>query len=222
MNAFRIEDGFIRSIGLGSNLVMPYSLVIDELGIYFNSQSMSELEFLLLNKKVNKEEKEKASLLQDLLIVTKLGKYNVGKKMNIRRPIGNKEKIILIPGQVEDDASILYGSPIVKTNLELIKTVRENNPNDYIIYKPHPDVLSGNRIGKVNDSEIKKYVDNIIEFVDIIDCIEQVDEIHTITSLAGFEALIRNKRVICYGQPFYSGWGLTIDMHPNFRRNREL
>lgn len=221
MNAFRIEDGFIRSIGLGSNLVMPYSLVIDKLGIYFNSQSMSELEFLLLNKNVNKEEKEKASSLQDLLIVTKLGKYNVGKKMNIR-PIGNKEKIILIPGQVEDDASILYGSPVVKTNLELIKTVRENNPNDYIIYKPHPDVLSGNRIGKVNDSEIKKYVDNIIEFVDIIDCIEQVDEIHTITSLAGFEALIRNKRVICYGQPFYSGWGLTIDMHPNFRRNREL
>ncbi|MWN91218.1 capsular polysaccharide biosynthesis protein [Gilliamella sp. Pra-s65] len=221
LNPLRIEDGFIRSIGLGSNLVMPYSLVIDEVGIYFNSQNMSELEFLLASKEVNKQQIERASLLQNLLIVTKLGKYNIGEKVNIR-PRGNKQKIILIPGQVEDDASILYGSPIIKTNLELIKSVRRNNPDDYIIYKPHPDVLSGNRKGKVNRSEIKKYIDDIIEFVDIIDCIEQVDEIHTITSLAGFEALIRNKQVVCYGQPFYSGWGLTIDMYPNIRRNRAL
>lgn len=221
LNTLRIEDGFIRSIGLGSNLVMPYSLVIDGMGIYFNSQNMSELEFLLANKEVNKQQIEKASLLQNLLIVTKLGKYNIGEKANIR-PKENKKKIILIPGQVEDDASILYGSPVIKTNLELIKTVRRNNPNDYIIYKPHPDVLSGNRKGKVNKSEIKKYIDEIIEFVDIIDCIEQVDEIHTITSLAGFEALIRNKQVVCYGQPFYSGWGLTIDMYPNTRRNKVL
>jgi capsular polysaccharide export protein len=221
LSSFRVEDGFIRSIGLGSNLAMPYSLVIDKLGIYFNSQNTSELEFLLANKKITKWEKEKANSLQNLLILTKLGKYNVGQKMNIR-PSEGKTKVILIPGQVEDDASILYGSPIIKTNLDLIKAVRQNNPNDYIIYKPHPDVLSGNRIGKVNKFEIQKYVDDIIESINIIDCIEQVDEIHTITSLAGFEALIRHKKVVCYGQPFYSGWGLTVDMYPNIRRNRTL
>ncbi|WP_085248734.1 capsular polysaccharide biosynthesis protein [Gilliamella mensalis] len=221
LNPYRIEDGFIRSIGLGSNLTMPYSLVIDKLGIYFNSQNISELEFLLANKTVNKWERKKASSLQNLLIVTKLGKYNVGEKINIR-PSNSNAKIILIPGQVEDDASIMYGSPIIKTNLDLIKTVRQNNPNDYIIYKPHPDVLSGNRIGNVNKVEISNYVDNVVEFINIIDCIEQVDEVHTITSLAGFEALIRNKLVVCYGQPFYSGWGLTVDIYPNIRRNRSL
>lgn len=221
LRPIRIEDGFIRSIGLGSNLVMPYSLVMDEFGIYFNSRSISELEFLLANKDVTEEEKEKAKSLRQLLIATKLGKYNVGERKNIR-PINCKSKIILIPGQVEDDASILYGSPIIKTNLELVKTVRQNNPNDYIIYKPHPDVLSGNRIGKVEQSDIEKFVDNIIEFVDMIDCIEQVDEIHTMTSLAGFEALVRNKKVVCYGQPFYSGWGLTKDKYPPIRRNRLL
>lgn len=221
LQVIRIEDGFIRSIGLGSNLVMPYSLVMDEFGIYFNSQSISELEFLLENKNVTEEEKEKAKSLQQLLIATKLGKYNVGVRKNIR-PINCTSKIILIPGQVEDDASILYGSPVIKTNLELVKAVRQNNPDDYIIYKPHPDVLSGNRIGKVAQSDIVKFVDNIIEFVDMIDCIEQVDEIHTMTSLAGFEALIRNKKVVCYGQPFYSGWGLTNDKYPTIRRSRLL
>jgi len=38
----------------------------------------------------------------------------------------------------------------------------------------------------------------------------------------GFEALIRGKTVYCYGQPFYSGWGLTGDYTPNTRRNRML
>lgn len=222
LNPLRIEDGFIRSIGLGSNFMMPYSLVIDEYGIYFNSQTSSELEFLLNNKEITKDEKNKAISLQRLLIVTKLGKYNVGGQKKGIRPKDYRGKIILIPGQVEDDASILYGSPVIKSNLELIKRVRQNNPDDYIIYKPHPDVLSGNRRGNVAYSDLKNYVNKIVEFVDIIDCIEQVDEVHTITSLTGFEALIRNKKVVCYGQPFYSGWGLTIDKYPNTRRNRTL
>ena len=217
----RIEDGFIRSIGLGSNLVMPYSLVIDGLGIYFNSQKISELESLLATRVVTKQEQEKAKSLQKLIIETKISKYNVGNEKNIK-PNHEKRKIILIPGQVEDDASIIFGSPIIKTNLELVQMVRKKNQDAYIIYKPHPDVLSGNRIGEINKTELKKYVNDIIEFADIIHCIEQVDEIHTITSLAGFEALIRHKKVVCYGQPFYSGWGLTTDLYPNSLRRRIL
>lgn len=220
LNPIRMEDGFVRSLGLGSNLNMPYSLVIDELGIYFNSNNISELEFLLANKQLTKAQIQKGQNIRYLLIKTRLGKYNVGQNMKIRPD--NDKKVILIPGQVEDDASILYGSPIIKTNIDLIKIVRKNNPNDYIIYKPHPDVLSGNRKGMVDSTEINKYVDKIIEFVDIIDCIEQIDEIHTMTSLAGFEALIRDKKVICYGQPFYSSWGLTIDKYPVSRRVRNL
>ena len=220
MNPIRIEDGFVRSLGLGSNLNMPFSLVIDELGIYFNSNNISELEFLLANKQLTKAQIQKGQNIRYLLVKTRLGKYNVGQNMKIRPD--NDKKVILIPGQVEDDASILYGSPIIKTNIDLIKIVRKNNPNDYIIYKPHPDVLSGNRKGMVDSTEINKYVDKTIEFVDIIDCIEQIDEIHTMTSLAGFEALIRDKKVICYGQPFYSSWGLTIDKYPVSRRVRNL
>ena len=41
-----------------------------------------------------------------------------------------------------------------------------------------------------------------------------VDEIHVNTSLAGFEALMREKPVTTYGVPFYAGWGLTRDLGP--------
>jgi len=42
------------------------------------------------------------------------------------------------------------------------------------------------------------------------------------TSLAGFEGLLRGKRVVTYGIPFYAGWGLTDDRHRSERRTRKL
>jgi capsular polysaccharide export protein len=41
-----------------------------------------------------------------------------------------------------------------------------------------------------------------------------VQEVWTMTSLLGFEALIRGLPVTCLGAPFYAGWGLTRDLGP--------
>lgn len=130
--------------------------------------------------------------------------------------------MILVPGQVEDDASIRYGSPQIYRNLDLLRTVRERNPNAYIIYKPHPDVVSGNRIGHISPDDAARYADQTAEQADILTCLQYADEIHTMTSLTGFEALLRGKKVSCYGLPFYAGWGLTQDLLPIPRRSRRL
>ncbi len=47
-----------------------------------------------------------------------------------------------------------------------------------------------------------------------------IDEVHTMTSLAGFEALLRRRQVTVYGRPFYAGWGLTTDTLPIDRGRR--
>jgi len=39
-----------------------------------------------------------------------------------------------------------------------------------------------------------------------------VQEIHTMTSNLGFEALLRGVEVTTYGAPYYAGWGLTTDL----------
>ncbi|WP_299497043.1 hypothetical protein [uncultured Shewanella sp.] len=49
-----------------------------------------------------------------------------------------------------------------------------------------------------------------------------IDEVYTISSLSGFEALLRGLKVTTMACPFYSGWGLTNDLQPNARRNRKL
>lgn len=219
----RMEDGFIRSVGLGSNLVAPISLVVDDLGIYFNAQSPSRLEKILLEQHFSEQDLITAQLLRTYLVENHIGKYNVGDEgLKISK---SALKTILVPGQVEDDASIKTGSPQIKTNLDLLKKVRELNPEAYIIYKPHPDVVSGNRNGHIPFDQASKLANEILETANILDCIIQVDEVHTMTSLAGFEALLRGKKVHCYGLPFYSNWGLTQDLfslEDSSRRQRIL
>lgn len=216
----RMEDGVIRSVGLGSNLVAPLSLVIDDLGIYFNAQTPSRLEEILLHQEFSEQDLVLAKKLQTRLLEANIGKYNVGSagfQLNV-----TDKRTILVPGQVEDDASIRFGSPEIKKNLDLLRKVRELNPNAYIIYKPHPDVVSGNRQGHIPAEQAVEFADEIVENANILDCINQVDEVHTMTSLAGFEALLRGKIVHCYGLPFYSNWGLTEDYLSLERRHRKL
>lgn len=217
----RMEDGFIRSVGLGSNLVSPMSLVIDDQGIYFDSTAPSKLESLLQNYSFSSQDVDLAKTLIERIISHKISKYNVGKQNPIEIDSQNR-KVILVPGQVENDASIIYGSNLIKKNIDLIKLVRSENPDAFIIYKPHPDVVSGNREGGVSEENALQYVNKIEANADILDLIELADELHTITSLSGFEALLRCKKVTCYGAPFYSGWGLTEDKQKVTRRTRKL
>ncbi len=127
-------------------------------------------------------------------------------------------KTILVPGQVEDDASIRLGGGAVKTNIGLLQAARTAHPQGYLVYKPHPDVLAGLREGRVDDAETHGLCDQIVEDVDVVKLIEASDEIWTITSLLGFEALLREKPVVCLGLPFYAGWGLTRDLGPKCNR----
>ncbi|KHK54539.1 capsule biosynthesis protein [Burkholderia sp. A9] len=207
----RMEDGFIRSVGLGSNLIAPLSLVIDDLGIYFDPRTPSRLESILEQAEFDDGEREEAGAVRAALVDSRLGKYNVGEG-GVALPTPRPATVILVPGQVEDDASIRTGSPWISTNLELLSAVRAAHPDAFIVFKPHPDVVSGNRAGAVPLQKAKRLADVVAPDADVIACLEQVDEVHTMTSLAGFEALLRGKRVVCYGAPFYAGWGLTRDV----------
>lgn len=216
----RMEDGFVRSVGLGSNLVPPLSLVADDMGIYFNAETPSRLEYILQNQKFGEEDKAAARALQHELTAAGISKYNVGSGA-LKLPETGK-KVILVPGQVEDDASVRYGSPEIKKNAALLAEVRRRNPDAFIIYKPHPDVVSGNRTGRVDREDTDRLADLTAPEADIMACLKAADEVHTMTSLTGFEALLRGKTVHCYGLPFYAGWGLTHDYLPVARRTRKL
>jgi capsular polysaccharide export protein len=215
----RVEDGFIRSVGLGSDLTQPYSLVVDKRGIYFDPTCESDLEVILQHHVFTEDEIMRAQKIRHYMVEKKLSKYNLYDNVDLDFP---KEKlIVVVPGQVDDDASIRFGA-LGMSNLELLKQVRHNRPDSYIVFKPHPDVLAGNRVGHVDEAEALKYCDRIVTEVGIDSVLAHADEVHTMTSLVGFEALMRGIHVVTYGVPFYAGWGLSEDKTRCERRSRSL
>lgn len=225
---YLLEDGFLRSVGLGINHARPLSLVIDSRGMYYDCSKESDLEHILNFDEFDQYSLDRAQVLIKQLVALKLTKYNLKSKKQTRQACLDSilnaktqdKTIVLVPGQVESDASIKKGSPNIKTNLDLLHSVASKVKNAFVIYKPHPDVLTQLRPGELLSAEA--FYDLQITDMDMADLLELVDEVHTMTSLTGFEALLRGKKVVCYGLPFYAGWGLTQDVLSCERRQRRL
>jgi len=214
-----MEDGFIRSVGLGADLVRPMSLVIDSQGIYYDCTTPSDLEQLLATHQFPTDLIQRARKVRQRLVELDVSKYNVGQSALLDLP--KNKQIILVPGQVETDASVAKGSLQINTNQALLNLVRANKPDAYIIYKPHPDVLMGGRTGNLSDDLDQSY-DLLVADIGMSSLLTQVDAVHTMSSLTGFEALLRGLEVVTYGLPFYAGWGLTTDNLWCERRTRIL
>jgi capsular polysaccharide export protein len=219
-SALHVEDGFLRSVGLGAQLISPLSWVVDRCGMYYDPSRPSDLEHLLQTAEVTDELCRRAAHLRQKIVAAGITKYNLGVA-TWRRPATDR-RVILVPGQVESDLSIVYGSQSIQTNSDLLSAVRAENPDAYVVFKPHPDVLARFREGdaaSLGDAPCDEIVRSEASMAGILG---EIDEVHTMTSLAGFEALLRGKRVVAYGVPFYAGWGLTDDKTSVPRRTRRL
>ena len=218
----RVEDGFIRSKGLGAAFNFPYSWVLDSRGIYFDAGAPSDLEELL-NCGFSDADLAEARELIGILRETRLTKYNLtGDRVSLDPKLINGRKVILVPGQVEADASIAFGSPVVKSNIELLRSVRAAEPDAFLVFKAHPDLVAGARHGNVLPAGFSEASDLAVTEGNVLDWLDVCDEVHTMTSTVGFESLIREKPVVTYGMPFYAAWGLTTDRLECSRRQRKL
>jgi capsular polysaccharide export protein len=220
IDVVRVEDGFLRSVGLGAEFAQPLSWVMDGRGIHYDATQPSDLEHLLQTERWSAALLERAASLRERLVVSGITKYSVGHA-TWERP-NRSMHVILVPGQVESDASLRFGAPGLHTNIELLRAVRLAHPNSYLVYKPHPDVVARLRTQGVGEAQAKSVCDEVVTDVAMGELLKQVDEVHVLTSLTGFEALLRRKAVVCYGLPFYAGWGLTKDVLSVARRTRRL
>lgn len=217
----RVEDGFIRSVGLGASLQPGASIVIDDLGIYYDPRRESRLARILAEAEFPPELVARGKALREAIVARRLSKYNVGLA-SAATDWPSDRKIVLVPGQVEDDASVLYGSPHVRSNRALLEAARARNPDAFLLFKPHPDVEAGFRLGAIPEAEALRLADRIVTGISIVDLLDRVQHVETMTSLAGFEALIRGLSVAVHGRPFYAGWGLTEDLAAGADRGRTL
>lgn len=218
----RVEDGFVRSVGLGVDLVPPSSVVVDHAGIHFDPSGPSDLEQVLNDGEPGIALLERARALRNTIVVAGISKYAAGPGLSVpeRQP---GRRLVLVPAQVEDDMSVLAGGGGLTSNLELLRRVRAAEPEAEIWFRPHPDVDAGHRKGAVPDADVLAHADRIVRGGSMAALLDVVDAVHVLTSLTGFEALMRGREVTCHGTPFYAGWGLTRDLGAvPARRTRRL
>jgi capsular polysaccharide export protein len=220
IDVVRVEDGFLRSVGLGAEFARPLSWVMDGRGIHYDARQPSDLEHLLQTERWPAALLERAASLRERLVKSGITKYSVGEA-TWTRPSSSRH-VILVPGQVESDASLRLGAPDLHTNIGLLRAARLARPHSFLVYKPHPDVVARLRAQGVGEAQAKSFCDAVVTDVAMDELLKQIDEVHVLTSLAGFEALLRRKPVVCYGLPFYAGWGLTTDVLSIARRTRRL
>lgn len=209
---YQIEDGFIRSVGLGADCVPPLSIVVDAVGAHYDPAQPSGLERMLQDESFVPDVLERARRLRELIVASGISKYGRGTRKLARS--GGDRRHVLVTGQVEDDQSVLRGGGGITSNLDLLRRARAHEPDAFITYRPHPDVDAGHRKGHIEDHVALTIADAVARDAGITALIDSADHIHVLTSLAGFEALMRGKPVTTHGVPFYAGWGLTEDLGP--------
>jgi capsular polysaccharide export protein len=163
----------------------------------------------------------RAAALRAAVVARGITKYNLrGAPPDIAAPPGRRR--VLVPGQVEDDASVRLGGGAIRSNLDLLRRVRAAEPDAFLVYKPHPDIEAGFRRGRIPATVLAGLADQVLAGAPMDAVLGRVDAVHTLTSLTGFEALLRGVPVTCWGSPFYAGWGLTSDRVKLPRRGRRL
>ncbi len=222
---YHVEDGFVRSVSLGAHKAAPASLIIDRRTTHYDARNPSDLERTLqtYDFAADKALMERADKCIRMLLDLRISKYNMGKRVDIDALFGPRtRKRILVIGQVETDAAMVFGCERPMTNNDLVRLAASENPDAQIIYKPHPEVLHGTRAGVSDPAEVSHLCVVLNEDVTPADALDGADHVYTITSLMGFEALLRGIPVTCVGLPFYAGWGATDDRQACARRTRRL
>ena len=226
-----LEDGFIRSLDLGVKGSPSFSLVEDDVGIYYDATVPSRLENILLSYDFSSDVElmDKAHKAMELIKKYHVSKYNSAMDVEeIPNLVGNdvcevgNEKRVLIIAQTAGDSSLEYGLGNSFTTDEMINAAIEENPDCKIYLKIHPDVLSGKKSSDIDIKNIDKNISIISEDVNPISLLKHFSKVYTKTSGMGFEALILGCECVCFGMPFYAGWGITDDRVRCDRRSRKL
>jgi capsular polysaccharide export protein len=205
------EDGFIRSIGLGSSHVLPLSLCIDPKTVHYNCAEPSTLDEILSSYDFDVEILNTANNCIQNIVQYGISKYNIPSNYLINENFFKKDNFILCCGQVEDDESLIFGCDRQLNNNDLIRLAAIENPGIPIIYKAHPDYVAGNRKPLSNFADVAHLCTMVGDEVPLSKMFSKTQRVYTITSLSGFEALLHGIPVTTLGMPFYAGWGLTDD-----------
>ncbi|MFN9249743.1 MAG: capsular polysaccharide biosynthesis protein, partial [Brevundimonas sp.] len=206
-----LEDGLLRSIGLGEAGAATLSLIAHDLGVYYDARRPSRLEqdLLAADAWLDAALADRTRALVARLVETGLSKTNLGEPLD-RAVLDRGRPRVLVVDQTFGDAAIETGLAGPDSFARMMASARATHPGAQLIVKRHPAVAAGRKRGCIPDALLTgtTVIDRNVRPADLL---AEVEAVHVVTSGLGFEALLRGLPVTCHGAPFYAGWGLTID-----------
>ena len=204
---WRLEDGFLRSVQLGKSGVLPLSIVADDLALSMDASRSSRLERLIID--ASEDDGQAASEVREAIVLHGLSKYNHLPHQEPRFKQSGKRRILLID-QVRGDVSVPLSLGSAASFSIMLNDALASGAD--CIVRTHPDVIAGYRKGYLTEmASGRPGVTLSTEPVSAASILKVVDEVWTVASQFGFDALLRGVPVRCYAAPFYAGWGLTDD-----------
>lgn len=215
-----LEDGFLRSFGTGDRFP-PLALVLDDVGIYYDSTRPSALENRL-NGPDDLLRGREADVIRarDLILAHRLSKYNHAPLLapDALRPDDTQR--VLVVDQTAGDLSVSLGGAGAATFRAMLAAARAENPSATVYVKTHPEAASGRKGGYLTQVQPDGRTVVLRQPVNPLSLIERMERVYVVSSTLGFEALLAGRPVSCFGRPWYAGWGVTDDRQPCPRRLR--
>lgn len=206
---FYLEDGFLRSVGLGKENALPISIQIDDLGMPVRADRPSRLERLIADAAGSDVIASLGGDIRSALVRHRLSKYNSLPHRAPKIDQTTRRRILLVD-QVYGDVSVPMAGGSPESFKRMLADAVESGAQ--CVVRTHPDVMAGFRKGYMTEEAAK--LPGVIlssEPVSAASLIAVVDEVWTMSSQFGLDALLRGVPVRCYAAPFYAGWGLTED-----------
>jgi capsular polysaccharide export protein len=195
-----------------------FGFILDDMGYYYDARQPSRLERTLNDPsfQLTDEQRRRARALIDRVVAENITKYN--KYAGAAAKFEVENDAILVVGQKGGDASIHFAGANNRSFDDMLDAAVAGSDGRTVYFKKHPDTI----LGALNiDSKFGSGVVVLPDEVNIDSIIDRCSIIHTVSSQVGFEGLLRGKKVITHGMPFYAGWGLTEDRLPPQRRSQK-
>jgi len=137
------------------------------------------------------------------------------------RPRRAGRPFVYFPLHVVDDYKILRIIPHTYDQASLIEQVAGALPHGYdVVLKEHPMSIGRNRLALLHRLAQIPNARLVEPRTSSHELMCEADAVVVISSTVGLEALLHGRPVLTLGQPFYSGYGVTLDVD-SFREIRE-
>jgi Capsule polysaccharide biosynthesis protein len=127
--------------------------------------------------------------------------------------LGSARPYVYFPLHVTDDYKIKRVIPHCIDQASLVEQVADALPAGYdLVLKEHPMSIGRNSVALLRRLRKRRNVRLVEPHANTHDLIRASAAVAVISSTVGLEALLYEKPVLTLGQPFYGGYGITLDV----------